>query len=291
VTRAGARLGLTPSAVSHALSRLRYHMGDELFRRDAQGMQPTRRALEIGPSLHAALVQLQSALTPADFDPAVSDQKISVVAGAYACAVLMPAVVAELQAHAPGVLLRISESPLDLVEQLDSGQVDFVISIFESAPERFARQRLMTEALTWVVRAGHPICAAPATLEDLVSVPHVVVAGRREAGGRSAISVRSGWEDLGAFESELAKRNLRRRIGVVAPDTFSAVTIVARSEMAALIPRRLALLSAQSGRLVLIDPPYETPPVDVTLLYRKDRLAEPPIAWMRDVFSAAAETV
>jgi DNA-binding transcriptional LysR family regulator len=266
-------------------------MGDELFHRDAQGMQPTRKALEIGPNLHAALVQLQGALTPADFDPATSDHRVSVVAGAYACAVLMPAVVAELQARAPGVLLSISENPLDLVEQLDSGQLDFVVSVFESAPERFARERLFTEALTWVVRAGHPICAAPATLEDLVGVPHVVVAGRREATGRPTISLRSSWEDLGAFESELAKRNLRRRIGVVAPDTFSAVTIVARSEMAALIPRRLALLSAQSGRLALIDPPYETPPVEVTLLYRKDRLAEPPIAWMRGVVSDAAQGV
>jgi DNA-binding transcriptional LysR family regulator len=291
VTRAGARLGLTPSAVSHALSRLRYHMGDELFRRDAQGMQPTRKALEIGPSLHAALAQLQSALTPADFDPATSDHRVYLVAGAYACAVLMPAVVAELQARAPQVLLRIAENPPDLAEQLDSGQVDFVVSVFESAPERFARERLFTEALTWVVRAGHPIGAAPATLEDLVSVPHVVVAGRREATGRPTISLRSSWEDLGAFESELAKRNLRRRIGVVAPDTFSAVTIVARSEMAALIPRRLALLSAQSGRLALIDPPYETPPVEVTLLYRKDRLAEPPIAWMRGIISDAAQGV
>jgi DNA-binding transcriptional LysR family regulator len=289
VTRAGARLGLTPSAVSHALSRLRYHLGDELFRREAQGMQPTRRALEIGPGLHAALGQLQSALDPGDFDPAVSDHRFSVVAGAYACAVLMPAVVARLQAQAPGVLLQIAENPPDLVEQLDSAQVDFVVSGFEMAPERFARERLMVEALTWVVRAGHPLCSAPTTFEGLVSVPHVVVAGRREAMGRPApISMRSSWEDLGAFESELAKRNLARRIGVVAPDTFSAMTIVARSEMAALIPRRLALLSAESGRLVLIDPPYETPPVDVTLLYRKDRLAEPPIAWMRTQISEAA---
>lgn len=289
VTRAGARLGLTPSAVSHALNRLRYHLGDELFRRDAQGMQPTRRALEIGPSLHAALAQLQTALTPADFDPAISDYRFSVVAGAYACAVLMPAVVARLQAKAPGVLLQIAEHPPDLVEQLDSVQVDFVVAGFEIAPERFARERLMTEALTWVVRAGHPLCGAPATLEGLVSVPHVVVAGRRETTGRpAAISLRSSWEDLGAFESELAKRNLSRRIGVVAPDTFSAMTIVARSEMAALIPRRLALLSAESGRLALIDPPYETPPVDVTLLYRKNRLAEPPVAWMRSQISEAA---
>jgi DNA-binding transcriptional LysR family regulator len=289
VTRAGARLGLTPSAVSHALSRLRYHLGDELFQRDRQGMQPTRKALEIGPSLHAALGQLQSALTPADFEPAVSDRRFSVVAGAYACAVLMPSVVAELQATAPGVLLQITENPPDLIEQLDSAQVDFVVSVFDSAPERFARERLINEALAWVVRADHPLCRnAPATLEDLVSVPHVVVATRREAVERQSITLRSSWEDFGAFESELAKRGLRRRVGVVAPDTFSAMTIVARSEMAALIPRRLALLSVQSGRLALVEPPYETAPVDVSLLYRKDRLAEPPIAWMRAVISDAA---
>src|SRR5580704_3289086 len=191
VTRAGARLGLTPSAVSHALSRLRYHLGDELFRRDAQGMKPTRRALEIGPSLHSALGQLQSALTPADFDPASSDHRFSVVAGAYACAVLMPAVVAELQAKAPDVLLQITENPPDLVEQLDSRQVDFVVGSFDSAPERFARERLMIEALAWVVRAGHPLCDGPASLEALVSTPHVVVATRREAPPRPAIGLRS----------------------------------------------------------------------------------------------------
>jgi DNA-binding transcriptional LysR family regulator len=288
VTRAGARLGLSPSAVSHALARLRYHLDDELFQRDSQGMQPTRRAMEIGPSLHTALGQLQSALTPADFDPMISDRRYNIVTGSYACAVMMPAVVAELQARAPGVILEITETPPDLLEQLDAGRVDFVLSLFNSAPERFARDRLMREDLAWVVRAGHPLTERPATLERLVSVPHVVVAGRREAVGNPSITVRSSWEDIGAFESELAKRGLRRRVGVVAPDTFSAMTIVARSEMAALIPRRFALLSAQSGRLALIEPPYETPPVDVTLLYRKDRLAEPSLAWMRDVLSDAA---
>ena len=278
VTRAGARLGLTQSAVSHALNRLRYHLGDELFQRDAQGMQPTRRALEIGPSLHTALTQLQSALTPVDFEPTVSDHRFNVIAGSYACAVLMPALVAELQARAPRIVLQISENPPDLVEQLDTGRFDFAIGSFDSAPDRFARERLMVEALAWVVRAGHPLTERPATLEDLVSVPHVVVAGRREAVIRSAISQRASWEDLGAVESELAKRNLARHIGVVAPDTFSAMTIVARSEMATLIPRRFAL---QSGRLALIEPPYETPPVDVTLLYRRDRLVEPTMAWLR----------
>jgi DNA-binding transcriptional LysR family regulator len=70
------------------------------------------------------------------------------------------------------------------------------------------------------------------------------------------------------------------------PDTYSALVIASRSDMAALIPVALALMSAQSGRVKLIDPPYESPNVDLTLLFLKERLAEPAIAWMRDVIRA-----
>src|SRR5690348_3054387 len=190
VTRAGARLGLSQSAVSHALSRLRYQLGDELFQRDAQGMQPTRRALEIGPSLHAAMTQLLAALAPADFEPQVSDHRLHFVAGGYACAVLMPPLIAELQRRAPYVKLETAERPPVLVDQLDAAQTDFILSVVAAAPERFSRERLMTEALAWVVRGGHPLIKAPATLERLVSVPHVVVQGRREPPGRpTAISL------------------------------------------------------------------------------------------------------
>jgi len=115
----------------------------------------------------------------------------------------------------------------------------------------------------------------------------VLVSSRREpftgGGGRRAVSLRSSWEDRGAFESELAKRGLTRQVSVSVPDTYAALAVVARSDMAALIPRRLALLSAQSGRLKLIEPPYQSPAIDVTVLYRKDRAAEPAIAWMREL--------
>src|SRR3546814_8209277 len=47
VTKAGARLGLTQSAVSHALGRLRQSIGDPLFVRAPGGLQPTARAIEI----------------------------------------------------------------------------------------------------------------------------------------------------------------------------------------------------------------------------------------------------
>jgi DNA-binding transcriptional LysR family regulator len=58
-----------------------------------------------------------------------------------------------------------------------------------------------------------------------------------------------------------------------------------------LIPRRLALLSAQGGRVKLVEPPYESPTVDVSLLYLKDRLAEPAIVWLRDQIRAVAASL
>src|SRR6202000_2999408 len=81
VTRAGSRLGMSQSAVSHALNRLRHTLGDELFVRTSEGMRPTARAIEIGPSVRSALANLQSALTPPDFEPATARRRFNVVAG------------------------------------------------------------------------------------------------------------------------------------------------------------------------------------------------------------------
>src|SRR4051812_12173970 len=125
VTRTGARLGLTQSAVSHALNRLRYTLNDELFVRGPAGMQPTPRALEMGPQVHAALHQLQAALQPSDFEPATSERRFSVVAGAYASAVLVPPVVSRLAEAAPRVDLSITELAPDILERMDARRIDF----------------------------------------------------------------------------------------------------------------------------------------------------------------------
>ena len=47
VGRAAARLNLTPSAVSHSLSRLRDLLNDPLFLRTPKGVVPTARAMEL----------------------------------------------------------------------------------------------------------------------------------------------------------------------------------------------------------------------------------------------------
>lgn len=294
VTRAGVRLGLTQSAVSHALNRLRYMLNDELFVRGPAGMQPTPRAVEMGPQVHAALNQLQAALAPSDFDPATSEQRFAVVAGAYASAILAPPIAGRLAEAAPHSELMIGELTNDILERTDARRVDFLVGSVLAAPERFARETILTEELVWVVRTGHPTFQGERIdLATLVSAPHVVVArslpGLTDDGGeRRAFVTRASWEDAGAFEAALASHGLTRRVGVSVPDTYTALAVASRTDMATLMPRRLALLSAQFGRVRLIDPPYESPPVDVNLIYLKERLAEPAIAWMRDQIRSVA---
>jgi DNA-binding transcriptional LysR family regulator len=293
VTRTGVRLGLTQSAVSHALRRLRVLLDDPLFTRDAQGMQPTARAAEIAKGVQAALNQLQTAVT-ARFDPATTDRRFTVIAGAYICAVLMPGVVERFRVEAPGAQLRIRAYSGDFQERLNSGQADVVLGDPRMVSERFSFRQLLEESLVWVVREEHPLARAPVTVEALASVPHIAIDNPQDAVDQTPVSGemplgRSGvWFDRGAFEAELARRGLTQQVGVTVPDVYSAVAIVRRSDMAALLPRRLALMASQFGQLALLDPPYAHAQVGIGAHYRPDRAADPAFAWFLDIMTTEA---
>src|SRR6266436_8878218 len=70
VTRAGQRLSLSQPAMSHALTRLRHMLKDELFVRSPSGMVPTPRAEELATPVRMALEGLQQSLEPVQFEPA-----------------------------------------------------------------------------------------------------------------------------------------------------------------------------------------------------------------------------
>jgi DNA-binding transcriptional LysR family regulator len=286
VTRAGARLGMTQSAVSHALNRLRHTLGDELFLRTSTGMRPTARALEMGAAVRSALANLQSALTPSLFEPATARRRFNVVAGPYTCAVLLPSVVSRLRETAPHVALRIlGVADPRLIENLDAGEVDVAVVAEREIPKRFAYEKLFDDTVVWVAREGHPAASAPISLQALCEIPHVLVAAPRTstdhagAHGDQGASVQAKLGDDAGFEAHLASLGLSRTVAVTVPDTFSALAIVSRTDMAALVPWRLAEVSIQAGRISLLQTPYSSPVGEIGLLYLRDRLRDPALAW------------
>jgi DNA-binding transcriptional LysR family regulator len=283
VSRAGVRLGLSQSAVSHALGRLRQALGDELFRRGPAGMQPTARALEIGPAVHAALAQIQAALAPQKFDPAAAERRFTLVGGPYVSAVLVPELISRLRERAPRSGLRVTSFGWDAFESLEIGRADVVLGAFDGATDRFDYRPLFTETLVWVLRSGHPLGQPGATLtvETLAELEHVAIDYPRPEATPEGRRPRrlTMLEDRGAFERELVRRGLVRRVGVIVPDSYTALAVVARSDMAALAPRRLAERAVQKGSLQLLETPYESPPVEIGVMQMRDRANDPAQVW------------
>jgi hypothetical protein len=167
VRKASQTLSVTPSAVSHALGRLRQSIGDELFISTESGMQPTRRALELASAVREGLEKLAAALAGKESVPAEAARTFRIGATDYACMVILPSLVKKLAESAPTVDLQVfPANHLDLVQQLEKGRADLVIGSFSQLPAGIRRSRLLREDEVIVVRTGHPLTRGRMTKES-----------------------------------------------------------------------------------------------------------------------------
>ncbi|MGE0257665.1 MAG: LysR family transcriptional regulator [Alphaproteobacteria bacterium] len=289
-TRAGSRLGLTQSAISHALNRLRYVLKDELFVRGPEGMQPTERAAEIAPRLRHGLLQLQLALSPSEFIPETTDRRFTIACTEYAGAVIVPPLIARLRREAPHASLSILPSNQGVAEILRCGRADLAIGSFRRFPDWFESETLLQETRIWCLGADNPAATGKLTLERLAQLPHLVIAATGEDEraiegyvvdhGLERLVTRS---DAGVLQGALAARGLRREIAVTTPHFLAALAAVNHSDIAALLPRRLAISFVGLYRLALFDPPYESPPFEVMSLWHRENGDQPAIAWLRQL--------
>src|SRR5438552_9137144 len=102
-TVVAAQLGLSQSAISHALSRLRTLFGDPLFIRRPNGLEPTLRAMELLPKIEAILRATQDALAmPSHFDPTAATRAFRLAGNDLVGAVIAPSLLGLLRKEAPG---------------------------------------------------------------------------------------------------------------------------------------------------------------------------------------------
>src|SRR6201993_3196485 len=124
VTRAGRRIGLSQPAMSHALSRLRHMLKDQLFVRTPEGMVPTPRAEQLADPLRRALDDMQLALEPETFSPKEANRRFTIAVNNYAAVVVSPALVLAAADAAPFVQLDLRPSgTLRVLDLLDRGEL------------------------------------------------------------------------------------------------------------------------------------------------------------------------
>jgi len=82
-----------------------------------------------------------------------------------------------------------------------------------------------------------------------------------------------------------------RMIAMTVPNVLVIPSIVEQSDMAALMPRRVALSAANRYRLKLFEPPYDSGPVPVSMIWHATQGAEPGNNWLRNLFRDVAEAI
>ncbi|MFY0539560.1 LysR substrate-binding domain-containing protein [Nannocystis pusilla] len=154
---------------------------------------------------------------------------------------------ARLPAAARGPGLRLAWRALDVAQlaaQAERGEVDLAFLTPESAPEQLRSRKLLDERYVVIVRKGHPHVASPIDLDQLCALDHVVVSP-------------SGGGFTGPTDAALAAHGRERRVVLSVPSFLMVPELVARSDLAALVPERIA--RDRADRLQLLEPRSPSP--------------------------------
>lgn len=291
VLRAGQKLNITQSAVSHALSRLRLALGDELFVRVGSRMEPTERASELAPIVRNALLSLESAVTSQAFDPASARRSFVIAANDLTTMLLMPAVLDKIRKTAPYVDLIIKPATrIDLAEQIDLGQIDIAIGTFSTTVTRFRSSPLFS--YDDVLIAGNSV-TSPITLDKLRDlVLYVVSFGADHAGldgylVERGLARRSDMYDRTAFEKAYPS-GASPRVGVILPHFLALPAMLAAEGVAAIVPRQFATRLATDNSVKSFELPFPTSVFDVSALWHVRHNRDPAHTWLRQTIVEAS---
>lgn len=273
VAGAARRLGLSPSAMSRALARLRETTGDPLLVRAGRGLVPTPRAMELRARVGGLVQEAEAVLRPAaapDLRRLVRTFTLRTSEGFVEN--FGPELIARVGDEAPRVRLRFVPKPDKDAAPLRAGSVDLETGVVEptTGPELRA-QALFRDRLVGVVRAGHPLAEAPVTRPGYLAARHISVS-------------RSGL-DQWPIDEALGALGLEREVVTVVGGFATAVGLARGSDLVASVPERHTANLREGMHCFPL--PVETPEFTVSLLWHPRLDADPAHRWLRGVVRAS----
>jgi DNA-binding transcriptional LysR family regulator len=275
VTRAARRVGLSQSAASHALARLRQLLGDPLLVRSGRRLDLTPRALALLPPLERGLAELASAVSgEPPFDARSARRSFTVAMADYGQAVLLAPVLRRLRRQAPGFDLSVVAFP-NTLELMDAGTVDLALLARLPLPSGFASRSLFNDGFVCMVRRGHrAVTGARLSLRQYLALDHLVVSPAGSPGSM--------------VDDELDRRGLTRRIAVRVSSFLAAPVVVTQSDLIGTGPERLLRPLAARFPIRLLRPPLRLPRFELDLVWHTRRDHDPAHRLLRDIVAAAA---
>lgn len=274
VTRAAERLGMTQSAVSHTLDKLRAITGDPLFVKAGRGIVATAHAEALGGTIPGVLDALKGIASPPSFDPATSEREFIIAANDYQRDLLLPAVMRRFGGEAPGIRMRVMPSGMPTLEMLRENRCDLVL-----APE-IAGSNGSSDVLDAPLLSDPLVCfydpavrSAPKDLADYLASEH--------------IGVRLDENERGDFERAFRALGIHRRVRVVVGNAAGVRTFMAGTELLAILPSLLGQELLQ--RFAWCMPPFEAPSLPAHMFWHRRHQSDAAHQWLRQMIIWSAE--
>lgn len=274
VNRAAEQLGRTPSAISHALGRLRDQLGDPLLVRTGGIMKPSPRAESLYREIQPILCQIERVVQrPAPFDPATST-RIFKMAGA-ALDVVTTALIAGMHAGGPDTGLVALPYTKDTLGQIISGEVDIAYGNANFPLPQGLKAHNLRPLKRYVLARQEHLAAKDWCVESWMKWPHLVV--------------RVPSATHGTVSEHFINLGLERRIGLHAA-SWSVIGSALKSTNMLGNFVALCLLEGQGGKdLQIFEPPKPMPELNFRVIWKAELDADPAITWLRQVFISSFE--
>jgi DNA-binding transcriptional LysR family regulator len=276
VSRTAERVGLSQSAVSAALARLRETFGDELLVMVGRRLELTARGAALVEQTERANAELEALLQPVRFDPATLSRRFVVAGADYAALLVAPRLAALLAAEAPLASAHFTDTPDNVAAEALRGRVDALI-----VPEGPGEARAMLKATPlWrdemvviAARERRPF-AGPLTREAYLAARHAMF---RMSPRNEATHALLGLKQLGVEQRD-----------VVMVQQFATLpAVVEASGCLALIQRRLAERFAACHAIEIHAAPFDLPPLKICAYWPPAMERDPAHAWFRSLLLQA----
>jgi len=272
VSHTAENFGLSQSAVSMSLSKLRKHFNDPVFVRTSTGMQPTPYAEELIHDLVKAVDILTSALERrAVFDPSSSDRLFRLCSTDIAEFTILPPLVRCLNSIAPQVRIELRDITDDTAHLLETGEADLAIGLLPQLGAGFCKQKLYQGRFVCAMRADHPRIKDRLTLAQFENERHL-----------SVTTTGTGYQML---EKTFQLQKIRRTVGMRVPSFLGVAGIISASDYLTIITERLGHILAQGKNMKLLPLPFEVPVFTITQNWHERFSLEPAHQWLRGVIA------
>ena len=270
LSRAAERLGVTQSAVSQALARLRKLTSDPLFESHGRGVRPTPRALEIAGHARAALTHANAAFTPKTLDIASLKRTFVLDIGGGFDALLLPKLYEVLAKKAPGVRCLVSNTRgADLLTELKYGETELALDFQPTDSEGIRCERVGDDTAVVLARPNHPALKQGMTKALYLRLPHAALVWTRS-------TVSSG------VALELARMGLETKIAISVPTIMALGALVASSDLIATTSCYTARALANVYRVEQHPLPFRMPPLVFYLLWHERFADDAGHQWLRE---------